>query len=185
MRNKAFNPNRPGPPALPSEALALVAACRALYDAIDRLDAEASASVDLWRSDLRALNLLERGPVKAKQLATALGLTAGGVTALIDRLEARGLARREDDPDDRRGTVVAPTPRMFQSLGPLYRGVAERIAALAQRYGPSEAARATVHVRDVVEAYAAALAPSRDTLDTVVPERSPSLRRRRGVQLRR
>jgi DNA-binding MarR family transcriptional regulator len=38
-------------------------------------------------------------------------LTTGGVTRLIDRMEAAGLVRREDDPNDRRGRQVRLTER--------------------------------------------------------------------------
>jgi DNA-binding MarR family transcriptional regulator len=37
-------------------------------------------------------------------------LTTGGVTRLVDRMEAVGLVARHDDPDDRRGRLVRLTP---------------------------------------------------------------------------
>ncbi|MEO0602258.1 MAG: MarR family transcriptional regulator, partial [Myxococcota bacterium] len=141
----------------PPSPSALVAQCRALYAAIDRLDQEASARAGVTRSDLRALNQLEQGPVRAGRLAEALGLSSGAVSTLIDRLERRGLARRERDPDDRRVVLVAPEPRMFELLAPLYRSVAERIGALAESYDPSELRAALAHLRDVTEAYQHAL----------------------------
>jgi DNA-binding MarR family transcriptional regulator len=38
-------------------------------------------------------------------------LTTGGVTRLVDRMEAAGLVRRVTDPDDRRGRLVRLTPQ--------------------------------------------------------------------------
>jgi DNA-binding MarR family transcriptional regulator len=37
-------------------------------------------------------------------------LTSGGVTRLVDRMEAAGLVARVEDPDDRRGRLVRLTP---------------------------------------------------------------------------
>ena len=37
-------------------------------------------------------------------------LTTGGVTRLVDRMEAAGLVERATDPDDRRGRLVRLTP---------------------------------------------------------------------------
>ncbi len=135
-------------------ATAMIQACRALYDAIDRLDAIACERVGITRNDLRALNALERGPLKPRDLAEGLGLTTGAVTSLIDRLERRGLVARAPDPEDRRGVHVVPTEAMFAALAPLYRGVAQRVMALAELYGPDEARDAARHLRDIADAYA-------------------------------
>lgn len=135
-------------------AAAMVAACRLLYDAIDRLDAVAAERVAISRNDLRALNMLERGPIKPRALAEGLGLTTGAVTSLIDRLERRGLVRRAPDPEDRRGVLVEPTEAMFTALAPLYRSVAQRVVSLSETYGPKEASEAARHLRDIAAAYA-------------------------------
>jgi DNA-binding MarR family transcriptional regulator len=43
------------------------------------------------------------------QLSRATLVTTGGMTKRLDRLEAKGLVRREPDPDDRRGTLIELT----------------------------------------------------------------------------
>lgn len=134
-------------------AAAMVAACRLLYDAIDRLDAVAAERVGISRNDLRALNMLEHGPIKPRALAEGLGLTTGAVTSLIDRLEGRGLVRRAPDPKDRRGVLVEPTEAMLTALAPLYRSVARGISGLAVTYGEAEARVAAQHLHDVAAAY--------------------------------
>ena len=65
------------------------------------------------RTDGRCLDVIDReGPVSAGRLAEASGLTTAAVTAVIDRLEKAGYARRLTDPDDRRRVLVELTPRM-------------------------------------------------------------------------
>ncbi|MEM1030083.1 MAG: MarR family transcriptional regulator [Myxococcota bacterium] len=131
----------------------LVAACRALYAAIDRLDHVAARRVGVSRNDLRALNALERGPLRAGDLAHALELTTGSVSTLIDRLEHRGLVERRREAGDRRVVLVALTDRTFAALGPLYRRVADQVIAAAAAYGPDERIAALRHLEDVATAY--------------------------------
>ncbi|MEM7720584.1 MAG: MarR family transcriptional regulator, partial [Pseudomonadota bacterium] len=118
--------------------LDLVAACRRLYVSIDRLDTNAANTVGVSRNDLRCLNMLAEAPVKPSKIAAELGLTTGSVTTLLDRLEKADLARRERDPDDRRGIVVHPTQYLFEALGPIYSGVAKEIKRIAAEYSADE-----------------------------------------------
>jgi DNA-binding MarR family transcriptional regulator len=46
-----------------------------------------------------------------RAIARAQVLTTGGATRLVDRMEAAGLVRRVEDPDDRRGRLVRLTPQ--------------------------------------------------------------------------
>jgi DNA-binding MarR family transcriptional regulator len=46
-----------------------------------------------------------------KQLIACSMLSSGAMTNRIDRLEAKGLVKRDDDPDDRRGFLISLTPR--------------------------------------------------------------------------
>jgi len=135
----------------------LIATCRELYQAIDRLDQQAADRVGVSRNDLRALNLLEGGPRRAGHLAEVLGLTTGAVSTLIDRLEKRGLASRTRDPADRRAVLVSPTPRLFSELGPLYRQVAVRLAGVAESYDDDELDATLRHLRVVIDAYSGAI----------------------------
>jgi DNA-binding MarR family transcriptional regulator len=63
--------------------------------------------------DFPRLRLLEQlhcqGPQMMRALADELGLTPRNMTALVDALEADGLARRVAHPSDRRATLVECT----------------------------------------------------------------------------
>ena len=63
--------------------------------------------------------LLRAGPphrLAAGRLAASTLKTSGTITARIDRLAGAGLVRREPDPDDRRGVMVALTPLGIERL---------------------------------------------------------------------
>jgi DNA-binding MarR family transcriptional regulator len=49
-------------------------------------------------------------PLSLSQLAARLSCVRSNMTQLIDRLEADGLVRRVDDPNDRRSVLAALTP---------------------------------------------------------------------------
>ena len=49
-------------------------------------------------------------PLTLSELAARLSCVRSNITQLIDRLEADGLVRRVDDPDDRRSILAALTP---------------------------------------------------------------------------
>src|SRR5579859_730322 len=70
---------------------------------------EATEEVGLNATDLASLCLLLlHGPAPAGRLAELTGLTTGGVTGLVDRLEQGGFVRREVDPGDRRKVIISP-----------------------------------------------------------------------------
>lgn len=107
----------------------LLLACRALARAMDRFDESAAAVLGLGRSDLRALNLLEHGPLGASVLAWRLGLTRPAVTALIDRLAAAGYVARVAVPGDRRVTAVELQPATWKAFARVYRPLGEQVWA--------------------------------------------------------
>lgn len=51
--------------------------------------------------------LFVNGPMGQTDLARAMNLTTSTLTAMIDRLEARGYTERRNDPRDRRRSIVA------------------------------------------------------------------------------
>ena len=51
--------------------------------------------------------LFARGPMGQGELAGAMSFTTSSTTALVDRLEKRGIAERRADPTDRRRATIA------------------------------------------------------------------------------
>lgn len=99
---------------------AVLQACRRLSAAVDLFDEACCQQLRLNRSDLRALNLLEDGPVSMKTIADRLGLTPGSVTQLVDRLERQGWVERVPSPVDRRSTAVRLLTSAREALVDLY-----------------------------------------------------------------
>jgi len=91
--------------------------------------------VGLNSTDLECLDLLElAGPTTAGRLAEHAGLTTGAMTAVIDRLERAGFARRLRDEADRRCVRVEALPRNFRHVADLYRRLGESTARLHEHY---------------------------------------------------
>jgi len=81
-------------------------------DAVDELLADI---IGINRTDARCMDILDQhGSMSAGDLAEASRLTTGAITAVIDRLERAGLARRVPDPSDRRRVLVEPTDKAYE-----------------------------------------------------------------------
>jgi DNA-binding MarR family transcriptional regulator len=67
-------------------------------------------SLGFNNTDMECLRLLfQKGTATPSELARHTGLTSGATTAMLDRLEKADLIERRPNPNDRRGTLVAPT----------------------------------------------------------------------------
>jgi DNA-binding MarR family transcriptional regulator len=85
-------------------------AMRRLTTEIDGLDQRAAEHFGISRTDLRVLdNLRSSGPMTPSRLASAVGLTSGGLSIALERLERIGYITRSRHPDDRRSVVVEAT----------------------------------------------------------------------------
>lgn len=93
----------------------------------------------LSTSDHKTMSLLERvGPLTAGEIAEWTGLATPSVTALIDRLERRGLAQRVRDLRDRRRVIVKPTPEGVAKFAPFFESPRRSLARLFDPYTPEE-----------------------------------------------
>ena len=69
-----------------------------------------AAELSLSPAQCHLLHLIEPDrPLPMKRLAQALACDASNVTGLVDRLESRGLVRRQPSPEDRRVKVLVLT----------------------------------------------------------------------------
>jgi len=81
------------------------------YRAIERRANASIGALGLCFSDFAILEiLLHKGPLPVNTIGARVPLTSGSATTAIDRLEGRGLVRREVEAADRRTRVVHLTP---------------------------------------------------------------------------
>jgi MarR family 2-MHQ and catechol resistance regulon transcriptional repressor len=81
------------------------------FDALRDYAAGNIASLGLGLSDFAVLEvLLHKGPMAVNAIGATIRLTSGSISVAIDRLEAKGLVERHNDPADRRSHVVHLTP---------------------------------------------------------------------------
>jgi DNA-binding MarR family transcriptional regulator len=109
-----------------------IAAVRASQTATQTLDHSVAEYLGIDNSAYRCLDILDQeGPMTAGRLAERARLSPGAITALLDRLENKGLARRTRDTKDRRRVLVEVTPGLRQGAAELYGTLEEGAQALA------------------------------------------------------
>jgi DNA-binding MarR family transcriptional regulator len=102
---------------------------------------EAWVRLDLTMPQLRLLYVLVNdGRHGAGALARLLGLAPSSVTGLVDRLVERGLARRDEDPHDRRVVRTAATPAGQELIEALVAQRRDQLLRLFGRLSPDEQA---------------------------------------------
>jgi MarR family transcriptional regulator, organic hydroperoxide resistance regulator len=69
----------------------------------------ALAAIGVDQGEAHVLSALAGGPMAVGALFEAVGVKRSTLTNILDRLERRGLVRREINPHDRRSFVVRPT----------------------------------------------------------------------------
>ena len=96
----------------------MASALRDLFNDLIRFEIELWNAVDarlkgefgLPLSHFEPMSVMERMPrCRVYDIATELGITTGGTSKLVDRIEASGYCRRLPNPDDRRSSLLELT----------------------------------------------------------------------------
>jgi DNA-binding MarR family transcriptional regulator len=108
----------------------------------------------LNRGEVGALSALRiAGPphrLSPTRLGRGLMLSSAGVTSRIDRLERRGLVRRLDDPDDRRGVIVELTDQGLEVVDAAVAAITISDRQLLERLDAPEVAQLEATLRKLL-----------------------------------
>jgi DNA-binding MarR family transcriptional regulator len=87
-------------------------------------NAQTAEKVSLGLTDMQTIHMLQLyGPSTPSRLAAATGLSSGGVTVALDRLEKAGYIRRQPNPADRRSLLITLIPSSLAKIAGLYEEV--------------------------------------------------------------
>ena len=90
-------------------------------------------------TDMECLRLLFiKGIATPSELARHTGLTSGATTAMLDRLEKAGFIERRPNPDDRRGTLIAPVKSGAEKAASWFESARKAQDELISSYSESE-----------------------------------------------
>jgi DNA-binding MarR family transcriptional regulator len=82
-------------------------------------------------TDMQCINVLDLlGPSTPGELARCTGLTTGGVTVMLDRLEKGGYVKRQPNPHDRRSVLVRLNPAKLKKIRAFYADIDRRMQTL-------------------------------------------------------
>lgn len=122
-----------------STAEALMLELRRFIAGVILFNQKVAERVGMNPTDMQCIHLLQlMGPLTPGKLAESTGLTTGGVTVALDRMERAGLVRRERNPKDRRSVVVHLEPRTVAGVEEHYADIGAQTAALFRSYPERE-----------------------------------------------
>jgi DNA-binding MarR family transcriptional regulator len=100
-------------------------------------------------TDIKALDLTRNEPeLTPGRLAELTGLRTSSVTALLDRLERRGMIARRRDATDRRKVIVEATGAHITSNQPIFAAIEDDVRRLLDDYDDDQlAAFLTLYAR--------------------------------------
>ena len=127
-------------------------------DATQAYDEAVGARLGLNMAERHCIGLLYGGPQSAGAVAVATGLTPAAVTALIDRLEARGLLTRTRSLEDRRKVVIEATEATRELSARYYGAIAREGEKVIATFSDAELATISRFVNAALDLQRAQLA---------------------------
>ncbi|WP_460524148.1 MarR family winged helix-turn-helix transcriptional regulator [Humibacter antri] len=94
------------------------------------LHAAIAGRLGLHFTDLKCLDLVRDATLTAGEIASAIGLSASAVSAMLDRLEGQGFIERVRDSGDRRKVFVRKTGRYDDRIDQLFAGLASGVGGI-------------------------------------------------------
>ncbi|RJP51290.1 MAG: MarR family transcriptional regulator [Anaerolineaceae bacterium] len=90
-------------------------------------------------TDMECMRLLFlKGTATPTELARHTGLTSGATTAMLDRLEKAGLIERRPNPNDRRGSLIAPETSSAEKMASWFESARRAQDELISSYSEEE-----------------------------------------------
>jgi DNA-binding MarR family transcriptional regulator len=130
----------------------LLAAVRRFTLEDGRLDQAVARRYGLSLAEMRALDHLQvAGGLTPGQLGVRLQLTSGAVTALVDRLERRGLVERTAHPTDRRSTLLRLTATTERFAAESYDEFMRDVTRAARRLSAEENEAARLFLEELAQ----------------------------------
>lgn len=118
---------------------AVMGELRGLDSELDLMSQAIADRLGVNRTDARCLDLIhEVGSMTPSQLAERMGLTAGAITTVLDRLERGRWIVRGHDTVDRRRVLVRNNEAMGGIVHPLYRDLQSATRRALSAYSDAE-----------------------------------------------
>ena len=114
------------------------------------VDLESATGLSGRELDLVAL-LTASGPTSVKSLVADLALPRSTMTAIVDRLEERGLVLRHPNPSDRRSVVLEATPRASEALIRYRNGVLTLVEHIKRVLNDDEARTFSTSIQKIAD----------------------------------
>ena len=124
---------------------------------VDGLDQRAANRFGISRTDLHVIDRLRSdGPQTPSQLARSVGLTSGGLSIALERLERIGYIQRSQHPSDRRSVLVQVTEAIVPLEAEVFAPLIQQMKSLLETYGD----RDLTTIRNFVDQAAAVISQS-------------------------